>query len=114
MIRREKAYLVAHLDTTKDPPVLKGFATYSSSADNVTKMGRKEMLLDVMHTEVSGKDVYYGDAKKDLVNYLKSPQCHLRHTGPAVERMLEDLLDREDEDRKKWKTEQQMVADPDE
>lgn len=87
----ECAYLVAYLDTTVHPPVVKGCGIYSENAKTLTDgINNKKFCVDIQ--SVSGRD--YEEARKKLVAFLKE-WCEIEHSPfrwvkPFIEHELED------------------------
>lgn len=106
------AYLVAHIDTTRMPPVLQSVGIYSESHNTLTNAFSSRSISAGI-TEVSGRT--YEEARNNLLQYLRSFQDmfgwltpHLTHGGgvrfeegiahfegqaegrPALDRILQD------------------------
>jgi hypothetical protein len=84
----DRCYLVAHIDTSLSPPVLRGFGIYSESAGSLTCAQRRAWPLDVWSTE--GRD--YGEASERMREMLsdegRSPLGH----NPVLHAMVLEAL----------------------
>lgn len=81
-------YLVAHVDGTVSPPVIRHLGMYSEGAGSVTCGQWREFPID-LHQE-TGDD--YEDAHQRMVAELRHERCQITAGKPGLKALVDELL----------------------